>query len=178
MMLSDRDILHAIECEGLAVDPFSPNLLQPASLDVRLGHEFRIPGYVKSTFVGPMVMSPGRFVLGHTLETVKIPSHLAVRVEGKSTWGRQGLQVHLTAGFIDPGFEGQITLELHNAGQATLRLERGMPIAQLSFHRLSSPALRPYGSAELGSHYQGQTGPTAPYTWTDPVTAYRAKVGL
>lgn len=178
MMLSDVHIAHAVAYGGLEITPWDPYLLQPASLDVRLGREFRIPGYELSTHTGVMVLRPQEMVLGHTLETVKIPNDLAVRVEGKSTWGRRGLLVHLTAGFVDPGFEGQITLELLNVSCVDIALKPHDRIAQLSFHRLSSPAQRPYGSPGLGSHYQGQMGPTAPYVWKNSEEAYRTKLGL
>jgi dCTP deaminase len=162
VMLSDSDIVRYIQTGSLIIDPYDPGLLQPASLDVRLGNQFYIPRS-RETVSGPEVfwLPRGTVVLGHTVETVKIPNNLAVRVEGKSTWGRRGLMVHLTAGFIDPGFTGQITLELLNVG-TDMFLAPGDPIAQLSFHLLSSPARRPYGSPGLGSHYQGQMGPVPP----------------
>ena len=160
MMLSDVDIEESILSGRLVIDPYDPTALQPASLDMRLGEGFSVPGTGSE---GRLWLPTGRLVLGHTLEYVKIPDDLAARVEGKSTWGRRGLQVHLTAGFIDPGFQGQITLELLNVSGHTLFLKPGSPIAQLSFHRLTSSARRPYGSPELGSHYQDQRGATPPY---------------
>lgn len=159
MQLPDHEIADLIKDGRLVVDPYDPDLLQPASLDVRLGRAFRFQGY-KTTYVGSLKLSPYKLVLGHTLEILKVPDDLAVRIEGKSTWGRRGLMVHLTAGFIDPGFEGQVTLELMNVSADRIALDPGLVIAQLSFHKLSSPARRPYGSPMLGSHYQGQQGPT------------------
>lgn len=161
MMLSDRDIEYAIESGELVIDPYNPSLLQPASLDVRLGNRFRRLT-LEELGPGTGYLHPNTLILGHTLETIKVPNDLTVRVEGKSTWGRRGLLVHLTAGFVDPGFHGQITLELLNVSVLPIELVPGTPIAQLSFHRLSSPARRPYGSEGLGSHYQGQMGPTPP----------------
>lgn len=159
MQLPDHEIADLIKDGRLVVDPYDPDLLQPASLDVRLGRAFRREGH-SSPMVGSLNLGPNRLVLGHTFEALKVPDDIAVRVEGKSTWGRKGLLVHLTAGFVDPGFEGQITLELLNVSRARMILEPGTVIAQLSFHKLSSPARRPYGSPMLGSHYQGQQGPT------------------
>lgn len=160
MQLSDNEIAYLIETGHIGVDPFDAELIQPASLDVRFGDRFRFIESDRAVFGGQLRLEAGRFALAHTLESFKIPDDLAVRVEGKSSWGRRGLMVHLTAGFIDPGFQGQITLELFNASSQTIKLDQYVPIAQLSFHKLSSPARRPYGSPGLGSRYQGQTGPT------------------
>lgn len=162
MQLCDFDINHLIVGGTLVIDPFEPRHLQPASLDIRLGDTFVVEdSHHPIDYRGKtLVIHPQQFILGHSLEVVKVPNHIAARVEGKSTWGRCGLMVHITAGFIDPGFQGQITLELLNVGHRMLRLTPGEPIAQLSFHQLTGPALRPYGSPGLGSHYQGQMGPT------------------
>lgn len=165
MMLCDTHVADMVAAGRLGVDPFDPAMLQPASLDVRLGDTFLRDGMFIHPVMGipgnqSVVLEPGIFMLAHTLETVNLPSDLAARVEGKSSWGRRGLLVHLTAGFVDPGFEGQITLELKNLSNQQLRLMIGEPIAQLSFHQLSGPAGRPYGSPGLRSHYQGQRGAT------------------
>lgn len=162
MMLSDSDIAASIATGHLLISPYDPQRLQPASLDVCLGSNFVSQGN-SATLFDTFRLPPHTLILGHTMEYVRLPADLAARVEGKSTWGRRGLQVHLTAGFIDPGFYGQVTLELMNLSAEPLWLPIGTPIAQLSFHRLSSPAERPYGSPGLGSHYQGQTGATKPY---------------
>jgi len=160
-VLCDSDIEQEIRLGNLQISPYDSSLLQPASIDIRLGETFLIDG--KLSVTGSRFISVNMFMLGHSLETVRIPPDLTARVEGKSTWGRKGLLVHLTAGFIDPGFEGQITLELKNLSNKPIRLEVGTPIAQLSFSRLSKPARRPYGHPELNSHYQGQLGATPSY---------------
>lgn len=149
------------------VQPWRIGQLQPASYDVRLGRELRTEnGMVldldEEWTGGKFRMAPGRFLLGHTEEYFRIPPHLCARVDGKSTIGRRGLAVHVTAGFIDPGFNGQITLELKNHSQVNdFMLEPGLLIAQVTFHRLTDVPERPYGHPNLGSHYQGQTGATA-----------------
>lgn len=169
-MLSDRHIVEAINRGHIVVDPFEPRggdgearLLQPASLDVRLGGQFRvnIARDQWPEWTGDLKLYPGQFALGHTFERIKLGDHYAARVDGKSTLGRQGLSVHITAGFIDPGFEGQVTLELFNLSQQVIVLRPGMAIAQLEFHRLSGPSHHPYGSPGLGSRYQGQSGAVA-----------------
>ncbi len=137
---------------------------QPASIDLRLGGHFlrqhrRMEIEAKPGDV--LTLLPGECILGHTLEEISLPDYLVARVEGKSTWGRRFLMVHSTAGFIDPGFCGQITLELHNLSPEAIVLPVGAPIAQISFEYLDAPAVRPYGSPGLGSHYQGQTGAVA-----------------
>lgn len=143
--------------------------VQPASLDVRLGPNFTVqfPDHDETLFIpagGFLEMQPGACVLGHLLEAVSIPDDTIARVEGKSTWARKFLTVH-SAGYIDPGFKGEITLELKNDGMFPLNLYPGQPIAQLSFQWLAAPALRPYGSDGLGSHYQHQVGPTKAVDW-------------
>lgn len=150
-ILSDVDIEAALRAdEPLCISHFNPDQIQPASYDVTLS----VAGLTSEW------LRPGEFMLASTNEVFVIPSWLAARVEGKSSWGRRGLLVHATAGFIDPGFRGDITLELANIGREPLRLVPGMAISQVSFHELSTPARRPYGSPGLGSHYQGQRGPT------------------
>lgn len=152
------------------IEPFSSGQLQPASYDLRLGGQVRTEhgmAYDLMEGEGPEVwqgfaedMEPGRFLLGHTLETVYVPEHLCARVEGKSTWARMGLQIH-SAGFVDPGFSGQLTLELVNHSQLRhFKLKRGMPICQISFTVLAGRPERPYGHPALGSHYQNQVGAT------------------
>jgi dCTP deaminase len=178
MLLSDRDLVAAIKSGNLRVEPFDSGLVQPASVDVRLGHTFRIfdnyqaasidprnPGDMTTVVTvpprSPFVLHPGEFALGSTLEKVTLDATLAARLDGKSSLGRLGLLTHSTAGFIDPGFGGHVTLELANVARLPILLWPGMPIGQLCVLPLSSPAERPYGSAGLGSRYQGQVGPTA-----------------
>lgn len=180
MLLSDRDLLAEIEAGRLGVDPFDAGLVQPSSIDVRLDRFFRVFNNSKYTHIDPavqqdeltspaevagdgsegFVLHPGEFVLGSTFEMVTVPDTLAARLEGKSSLGRLGLLTHSTAGFIDPGFSGHITLELSNVANLPITLWPGMKIGQLCLFRLTSPSLHPYGSAEYGSRYQGQRGPT------------------
>lgn len=179
MLLSDRDIKAEIETERVRLEPYDPGMIQPSSIDVRLDKFFRLFDNHKYPVIDPsldqpdltrlvevssddgFVLHPGEFVLGSTLETVTLPDDLAARVEGKSSLGRLGLMTHATAGFVDPGFSGHVTLELSNVATLPIILWPGMKIGQLCFFRLSSPAENPYGSAKYGSHYQGQRGPTA-----------------
>ncbi|MGV9713990.1 dCTP deaminase [Gordonia sp. NPDC003424] len=178
MLLSDRDIRAEIADGRLALDPFDPELVQPSSVDVRLDSLFRVFNNTRYTHIDPaqrqdelttlvepaagepFVLHPGEFVLGSTLEVCTLPDDLAGRLEGKSSLGRLGLLTHSTAGFIDPGFSGHITLELSNVANLPITLWPGMKIGQLCLIRLSSPAEHPYGSAAVGSKYQGQRGPT------------------
>lgn len=178
MLLSDRDILAEVASSGIQLDPWDEALVQPSSLDVRLDRFFRVFENHRYPHIDPaqeqpeltrlietsdeeaFVLHPGEFVLGSTLEQVKLGSKIAARLEGKSSLGRLGLLTHSTAGFIDPGFEGHVTLELSNMATLPILLWPGMKIGQLCFFRLSSPAAHPYGSAACGSHYQGQRGPT------------------
>lgn len=178
MLLSDRDIRAEIQAGRLAIDPFEPNLVQPSSVDVRLDGVFRVFNNTRYTHIDPaqrqdeltalvepkagepFVLHPGEFALGSTLERCSLPDDLAGRLEGKSSLGRLGLLTHSTAGFIDPGFGGHITLELSNVANLPITLWPGMRIGQLCLIRLSSPAEHPYGSAAVGSKYQGQRGPT------------------
>lgn len=161
------------------ISPYDPNMIQPASIDVRLDAFFRLfdnhrysvidpaaeqPGLtrlVDATSDKPFVLHPGEFVLGATLEQITLPDDIAARLEGKSSLGRLGLLTHSTAGFIDPGFSGHVTLELSNTATMPILLYPGMKIGQLCFFRLTSPAAAPYGSGAKGSRYQGQRGPTA-----------------
>jgi dCTP deaminase len=178
VLLSDRDLQAEIAAGRLALDPFEPGLVQPSSIDVRLDRMFRVFNNVKYTHIDPsiqqddlttavetpagepFVLHPGEFVLGSTLEVVTLPDDLAARLEGKSSLGRLGLVTHSTAGFIDPGFSGHVTLELSNLANLPITLWPGMKIGQICVFRLSSPAEHPYGSEKYGSRYQGQRGPT------------------
>jgi dCTP deaminase len=178
MLLSDRDLLSEVKAGRLSLDPFDSTLVQPSSIDVRLDRYFRVFNNSRYTHIDPaqqqddltsvvepadgepFVLHPGEFVLGSTFEAVSLPDDLAGRLEGKSSLGRLGLLTHSTAGFIDPGFTGHITLELSNVANLPITLWPGMKIGQLCLFRLSSAAEHPYGSAVYGSRYQGQRGPT------------------
>jgi dCTP deaminase len=178
MLLSDRDIRAEVRANRLTLQPWDPELVQPSSIDVRLDRYFRVFNNSQYTHIDPsvqqdeltslvepagdepFVLHPGEFVLGSTLEIVTLPDDLASRLEGKSSLGRLGLITHATAGFIDPGFSGHITLELSNVANLPITLWPGMKIGQLCVFRLSSPAEHPYGSERYGSRYQGQRGPT------------------
>ena len=178
MLLSDRDIRAAINSGELTIDPHDDQMVQPSSIDVRLDGLFRVFNNSKYTHIDPkqpqeelttlvevpddeaFILHPGEFVLGATLECFGIPAHLAGRLEGKSSLGRLGLLTHSTAGFIDPGFSGHITLELSNTANLPITLWPGMKVGQLAIFKMSSPAEAPYGSGILGSKYQGQRGPT------------------
>ncbi|MFG2075392.1 dCTP deaminase [Nonomuraea maritima] len=178
MLLSDRDILAEIEAGRLALDPFDPEMIQPSSIDVRLDRFFRVfenhryphidpaeeqpdlTRLVEPRGDEPFILHPGEFVLASTYEVVSLPDDLASRLEGKSSLGRLGLLTHSTAGFIDPGFSGHVTLELSNVATLPIKLWPGMKIGQLCVFRLSSPAESPYGSSKYGSRYQNQRGPT------------------
>jgi dCTP deaminase len=178
MLLSDRDIRAEVDAGRLGIEPWEPSLIQPSSVDVRLDRYFRVFNNSQYTHIDPalqqdeltslvepkgedpFVLHPGEFVLGSTLEIVTLPDDIAGRLEGKSSLGRLGLLTHSTAGFIDPGFNGHITLELSNVANLPIMLWPGMKIGQLCVFRLSSPAEHPYGSAVYGSRYQGQRGPT------------------
>ena len=179
MLLSDRDIRAAIDAGAVTLDPYEPGMIQPSSIDVRLDKYFRVFDNHKYAAIDPsveqpeltrlmevaadkpFVLHPGEFVLGSTYESVSLPNDIAARLEGKSSLGRLGLLTHSTAGFIDPGFEGNVTLELSNTATLPIYLWPGMKIGQLCFFRLTSPAEHPYGSEKYGSRYRGQRGPTA-----------------
>ncbi|MCC2334053.1 dCTP deaminase [Cellulomonas wangsupingiae] len=183
MLLSDRDIRAELESGRVALDPYEPGMVQPSSIDVRLDRYFRLFDNHKYPFIDPaaeqpdltrlvevdrgepFVLHPGEFVLGSTYEQVTLPDDVAARLEGKSSLGRLGLLTHSTAGFIDPGFSGHVTLELSNVATLPILLWPGMKIGQLCFFRLTSPTENPYGSAAYGSRYQGQRGPTASRSW-------------
>jgi dCTP deaminase len=183
VLLSDRDLTVEIKAGNLQLEPFEPELLQPSSIDVRLDRLFGVfnnhlythidPArqqddltmVVEVTDGDPFVLHPGEFALGSTLEVITLGDQLAGRLEGKSSLGRLGLLTHSTAGFIDPGFSGHVTLELSNVATLPIKLWPGMKIGQLCIFRLSSPAENPYGSAVYGSRYQGQRGPTPSRAW-------------
>jgi dCTP deaminase len=178
VLLSDRDLKAAIEAGRLTIDPFDPELVQPSSIDVRLDRFFRVfenhryphidpaeqqddlTRMVEVAADEPFILHPGEFVLGSTYETITLADDIASRLEGKSSLGRLGLLTHSTAGFIDPGFSGHVTLELSNVATLPIKLWPGMKIGQVCVIKLSSPAEHPYGSAIYGSRYQGQRGPT------------------
>ncbi len=179
MLLSDGDIRQELESGRVGLDPLDLSMVQPSSVDVRLDRFFRLFDNHKYQHIDPsldqpdltrlvevdasesFVLHPGEFVLGATFEVVTLPDDIAARLEGKSSLGRLGLLTHSTAGFIDPGFSGHVTLELSNVATLPITLWPGMKIGQLCFFRLSSPAEHPYGSEKYGSRYQGQRGPTA-----------------
>jgi dCTP deaminase len=179
MILSDRDIRAEIEAGRIVVDPYLPDAVQPSSVDLHLGNRFRVfrnnrtavidpradqpelTELVEITGDEPFILHPGEFVLGATFERVALPDDLVARLEGRSSLGRLGLMIHSTAGYVDPGWEGTLTLELSNAANLPIKLYDGMKIGQISFQRLSSPAETPYGDARIGSRYRGQTDPTA-----------------
>lgn len=157
MILSDRDICYELDSELLVIEPLANGSLQPASYEVHLA-DVACRESESNEFNSTWYLQPDEFALGCTLETVTIPRHLCAQVNGKSSLGRLGLLVHATAGYIDPGFSGQITLELKNISSHVIVLTDLMPIAQLVFHQLRTPAERPYGHPDLQSHYQGQQG--------------------
>jgi dCTP deaminase len=177
-VLSDGTIARLVAEGRIGIDPWEQTMVQPASVDLRLGDSFRVFHNHKITAIDlrdpptgmteqikvhegePFVIHPGEFCLGRTLERVSLPDDIVARIEGKSSLGRLGLIVHATAGFCDPGWSGTLTLELNNLTRVPIRLYTGLPIAQLSFMTLDAPARRPYGHAELGSHYQGQVEAT------------------
>jgi dCTP deaminase len=179
VVLSDRDIRAEIEAGRIVIDPFIPDAVQPSSIDLHLDRRFRVfrnsrypyidvradqPELTELVEIGgdePFILHPGEFVLGSTFERVGLPNDLVARLEGKSSLGRLGLLIHSTAGYVDPGWEGNLTLELSNVANLPITLYDGMKIGQISFHRLSSPVEVAYGDARIGSKYRGQRDPTA-----------------
>jgi dCTP deaminase len=179
MILSDRTIREEIEAGRIQIDPFDAASIQPSSVDLHVDSQFRVfansrypyidvkrpmPDLTELVEVGdgePFILHPGEFVLGSTRERVGIPDDLVARLEGKSSLGRLGLLIHSTAGYVDPGWDGYLTLELSNVANLPITIYPGMKIGQISFFRLSTAAEKPYGSKETGSKYQGQRGPTA-----------------
>lgn len=178
-VLSDRDIRTAVDAGRVRIDPWDAECLQPSSVDLHLDREFRVFRNNRYAYIDvrdpqpdltelihveadeAFILHPGEFVLGQTLEWVELPDDLVARLEGKSSLGRLGLLIHSTAGYVDPGWKGNLTLELSNVANLPIALYYGMRIGQISFFRMSSPVERPYGSAGLGSKYQGQSEPTA-----------------
>lgn len=183
MLLSDRDIRAALDTGRVVLDPLDRSLIQPSSIDVRLDRYFRLFDNHKYPVIDPsqeqpdltrlievpqgepFVLHPGEFVLGATYECVTLGADVAARLEGKSSLGRLGLLTHSTAGFVDPGFSGHVTLELSNMATLPVLLWPGMKVGQLCFFQLSSEVENAYGSTVYGSHYQGQRGPTASRSW-------------
>jgi dCTP deaminase len=179
VILSDRDIRAQIDAGRIVIDPFHADAVQPSSVDLHLDRRFRVfrtnrfpfidvrneqPGLtelVEITGDEPFVLHPGEFVLGSTFERVALPDDLVARLEGKSSLGRLGLLIHSTAGYVDPGWDGNLTLELSNVANLPIMLYDGMKIGQISFQRLSSPVEVPYGDERIGSKYRGQRDPTA-----------------
>ena len=178
MVLSDRTIRRLLEEGRIGIDPYAEELLQPSSVDVRVDRLFRVFRNSRYPFIDvkqemeeltelvevdteeAFILHPGEFVLGSTLERITLPDDLVARLEGKSSLGRLGLLIHSTAGFIDPGWDGHVTLELSNVANLPITIYHAMKIGQLSFVQLSEPAETPYGAGRLGSKYQGQQGPT------------------
>ena len=183
MILSDRTIRAEIEAGRIGIEPYEPSMIQPSSIDVRLDHRFLVfrshtravidvkqdlTDLTELVEVDPdsaFILHPGEFVLGSTAERVTLPDDLVGRIEGKSSLGRLGLLIHTTAGFVDAGFSGYLTLEFSNVATLPITLYPGMKIGQISFLRMDAPAEVPYGSGELGSKYRGQVGPTASQYW-------------
>jgi dCTP deaminase len=184
VLASDIDLKQLLATGSLRIEPYEPALMQPASIDLRLDHLFEVfsnhrhaaidprreqAGLTETIKVDaghPFVLHPGEFVLGATYERITLDDTIAARVEGKSSLGRTGLLVHSTAGFVDPGFSGHITLELSNVNNLPIRLWPGMAVGQLCVLSLRTPSLAPYGSALYGSHYQNQQrGPQPSRGW-------------
>ena len=183
MILSDRSILEAINNGRIIIEPFDKECLQPSSVDLHLDHRFlvfknhtlghidvrkdlsNLTQEVSSSDDDPFMLHPGEFVLGSTSERVAVPEDLVARLEGKSSLGRLGLLIHSTAGYVDAGWDGQLTLELSNVSNLPITLYPGMKIGQISFVQMTTPAERPYGASELGSKYKGQEGPKASRYW-------------
>ncbi len=183
MILSDRTIRENLEAGRIAIDPLEETAVQPSSVDVRLDHRFLVfrnhtrglidvkqdlsdlTEPVEASDEKPFILHPGEFVLGSTLERIALPTDLVARLEGKSSLGRLGLLIHSTAGFIDAGWDGQITLELSNVASLPITLYPGMRVGQVSFMQMTSEADNPYGSGVIGSKYQGQVGPRPSQYW-------------
>jgi dCTP deaminase len=183
MLLSDRDINAELDAGRIGLAPLDRDMIQPSSIDVRLDRYFRLFDNHKYPFIDPaedqpdlthlietkqgepFILHPGEFVLGSTYELVTLPDDVAARLEGKSSLGRLGLLTHSTAGFVDPGFSGHVTLELSNVATLPIKLWPGMKIGQLCFFRTSSPVINAYGSGAYANRYQGQRGPTASRSW-------------
>ena len=178
MVLSDRTIRAELAAGRIAIEPHDPHLVQPSSVDVRVDRRFRVFHNARYPYIDvrqpmeeltelveppggePFILHPGEFVLGQTLERLTLPDDLVARLEGKSSLGRLGLLIHSTAGFVDAGFSGKLTLELSNVANLPITIYEGMPIGQISFMRMDGPVERPYGSRDTRSKYQGQAEPT------------------
>lgn len=178
MILSDRTIREELEAGRIAIDPFDPSAVQPSSVDLHVDAVFRVFHNARYPYIDvrqPMedlteevkvedgeafILHPGEFVLGSTMERIRLPDDLVARLEGKSSLGRLGLLIHSTAGYVDPGWDGYLTLELSNVANLPITIYPAMKIGQISFFRLTSAADAPYGSDRTGSKYQGQRGPT------------------
>jgi len=178
MILSDRTIKEQMLGGRIRIEPFDPDDIQPSSVDLHLGDKFQVfrnsrypyidpsrhqdglTELVEASAEAPFVLHPGEFVLGATVERIVLPDDIVARLEGKSSLGRLGLLIHSTAGYVDPGWEGTLTLELSNVANLPIVLTPGMPIGQISFFRMTTPVERPYGTPGLGSRYQGQIEPT------------------
>jgi dCTP deaminase len=183
MVLADRTIARLLEEGRIEIDPYDEALLQPSSVDVRVDRFFRVFHNNRYPYIDvreeqedltelvevddgtPFVLHPGEFVLGSTLERIRLPDDLVARLEGKSSLGRLGLLIHSTAGFIDPGWDGHVTLELSNVANLPVTIYPEMKIGQISFVQLTEPAATPYGTGDIGSKYQGQRGPTPSKYW-------------
>jgi dCTP deaminase len=182
MVLADRTIQRLLDEGRIEIEPYEASLLQPSSVDVRVDRLFRVFRNNRAPYIDvkaeqdltelveieggdPFILHPGEFVLGSTLERIRLPDDLVARLEGKSSLGRLGLLIHSTAGFIDPGWDGHVTLELSNVANLPITIYYGMKIGQVSFMELSEPAAAPYGAGALGSKYQGQRGPTPSRYW-------------
>jgi dCTP deaminase len=188
MVLSDRTIRRLLAEGRIGIEPYAEELLQPSSVDVRVDRLFRVFRNSRYPFIDvkremeeltelvevdpeeAFILHPGEFVLGSTLERITLPDDLVARLEGKSSLGRLGLLIHSTAGFIDPGWDGHVTLELSNVANLPITIYYGMKIGQLSFVQLTEPAEHPYGTGSLGSKYQGQAGPTPSRYWKNFVS--------
>jgi dCTP deaminase len=182
MVLSDRTIARLLAEGRIEIEPYDESLLQPSSVDVRVDRFFRVFHNNRYPYIDvreeqedltelvevdgrPFILHPGEFVLGSTLERLRLPDDVVARLDGKSSLGRLGLLIHSTAGFIDPGWDGHVTLELSNVANLPVTIYPGMKIGQISFVQLSEPAQAPYGTGGLGSKYQGQQGPTPSRYW-------------
>jgi dCTP deaminase len=183
VVLSDRTISRLLAEGRIGIDPYDAELLQPSSVDVRVDRFFRVFHNARDPFIdvrepqedltelveiddeSPFILHPGEFVLGSTLERITLPDDLVARLDGKSSLGRLGLLIHSTAGFIDPGWDGHVTLELSNVANLPITIYYGMKIGQLSFAQMTESAETPYGADKIGSKYQGQRGPTPSRYW-------------
>ncbi len=179
MVLSDRSIKEQMLAGRIRIEPCDPDDIQPSSVDLHLGSRFQVFRNSRYPYIDPMrqqeglmelveaseeepfVLHPGEFVLGTTIERIVLPDDIVARLEGKSSLGRLGLLIHSTAGYVDPGWEGRLTLELSNVANLPIVLTPGMPIGQISFSLMTTPVDRPYGTPGLGSKYQGQNDVTA-----------------